>query len=183
MLQIDIKLDGEGAWPDLAEKARRDQLIHLGNGTSLGLAALQAGMTSGRASVAFRFDLPDGRSVLAETSLRALYSATKALVLRFGEPFMQDEWGLRLKDDRERKLVMAFQSVLLQLADAKQRLGEPFQLDSTQADAEFERVKTLEEAARRLDAVIGEFGTEQPELVAEAAQALHAALYPTRPTA
>jgi hypothetical protein len=177
MPTFDIKLDGDGVWPELGEKARQGKLIHLGNDAVIGLGALAGGMSSGRASVAFRFDLPDGGVVLAETSLRALYTATKAIVIRHGEDFMQDEWGLRFKDERERKMAMALQSALLQLVDAKRRLGEPFQIDATQADAELDRIKRIEEAARRLDAVIGEFGGSP--YIADAAQALHDALHPS----
>jgi hypothetical protein len=79
-----VALDGEGgAWPDLAA---RSDVIHLTG--AFQLAPLRAGMQSGRASVAFRFDLPDGRSVIAETSLRVLYSAVKAIAARHGEEFM-----------------------------------------------------------------------------------------------
>jgi len=82
-----VALDGEGgAWPDLVEKETQGNLIHLTG--AFELAPLKAGMQSGRASVAFRFDLPDGRSVVAETSLRALYTAVRAIAARHGEEFM-----------------------------------------------------------------------------------------------
>ncbi len=73
---IVIKLQGDGAWPDLKGKVGTDQVIHL--------AALSAGMTSGRPSIMLRFDLPDGRTVLAETSLRLLLTAAEAFRARYG---------------------------------------------------------------------------------------------------
>jgi hypothetical protein len=175
---IDLLLEGDGAWPDIAAKKRQGKLVWLRPDAVIGMAALAGGMTSGRASIAFRFDLPDGRCVFAETSLRALYTATKALVTRHGEPFMQDEWGLRLKDDREFKAALGLRAVVLQLAEAKRRLGEPLQIDLRDTDAEYDRVKRIEEAARRLDAVLGEFGPQDQAAIGEAAQALHTALHP-----
>jgi hypothetical protein len=80
---IDLKLAGDGAWPELAG---RDDIVHLGNDTTIGMAALEAGMTSGRLSVAFRFDLPDGRPVLAETSWRVLATAVRGIAARYGWP-------------------------------------------------------------------------------------------------
>jgi hypothetical protein len=84
MNHIDIHLDGDNAWPDLG--ARRDEIIHLANDTGIGLAVLPGGMTPGLPSVAFRLDLPDGRSVVAETSWRLLASSVKAIAARYGWP-------------------------------------------------------------------------------------------------
>jgi hypothetical protein len=80
---INLILDGDGAWPDLAE--RRGDMIHLAE-TAIGLTVLAGGMTSGRESVAFRFDLPDGRPVLAETSWQLLATAAQAIAARYGWP-------------------------------------------------------------------------------------------------
>lgn len=80
---IDLKMDGDGAWPDLA--ARRADVIHLAE-TTIGLASLAGGMASGRPSVALRIDLPDGRPVVVETSWRALATAVQALAARYGWP-------------------------------------------------------------------------------------------------
>lgn len=78
---IDLHLN-EPAWPDLEGKA--DKIIHLPNGT-IGLAALSAGMKSGKTSLAFRIDLPDGRIVVAETSLALLHTALAAINARYPE--------------------------------------------------------------------------------------------------
>lgn len=78
---IELNLDGEGAWPDLD----RDTVIHLADIT-IGLTVLAGGMASGRASVAFRLRLPDGRDVVAETSWRALATAAQAIAVRHGWP-------------------------------------------------------------------------------------------------
>jgi hypothetical protein len=59
MLDLNIILDGDGAWPDLAEK----EVIAL-DPHALGqiqVAALIDGLASGRPAVAIRVDLPDGK--------------------------------------------------------------------------------------------------------------------------
>jgi hypothetical protein len=79
---ITIHLDGDGCWPDLLDGR---EVIHLGNDAPpIGLALLEGGMLSGRPSVTIRVDLPDGRSVLAETSLGLLESACRAMRIRAG---------------------------------------------------------------------------------------------------
>jgi hypothetical protein len=80
---LTLKLDGDGAWPDLVEKRERGELIHV---TGFELGALAAGMGSGLPSIALRIDLPDGRVVIAESSLRLFLTAYEALVIRFGDP-------------------------------------------------------------------------------------------------
>ena len=81
MLGLDLDLEGDAAWADLA--GRLDQVIHLREGTTVRLAVLAAGMTSGRPAVGIRLDLPDGRVVLAETSARLLVTAARAIAARF----------------------------------------------------------------------------------------------------
>lgn len=73
MPALDIILHGDGCWPDLKEK--RDQVIHLAEGAHIAIAALPGGMTNGKTSVSIRIDLPDGRVVVAETSLTLLGTA------------------------------------------------------------------------------------------------------------
>lgn len=79
-----IKLEGDGAWPDLVEKMQAGKVIHIGNGSHIEVAALSGGMTSGRPSVMFRIDLPDGRTVMAETSMRLFLTAARAFEARYG---------------------------------------------------------------------------------------------------
>ena len=62
MIPMIIKLDGEGAWPDLLDNPA---VVHLANGPPIQLAVLRSGMASGRPSVAIRIDLPDGQHVVA----------------------------------------------------------------------------------------------------------------------
>jgi hypothetical protein len=82
MTQIVMHLEGDGCWPDLAE--RRDDVVHLTEDTPLEVALLQAGMQSGKASVAIRFNLPEGKIVIAESSLAVLGSAIKGFEARAG---------------------------------------------------------------------------------------------------
>lgn len=79
---ISLKLDGDGAWPDLMDRG----VIHLGDDTEIGLCVLPKGMTSGRPSVAFRLDLPDGQVVVAEASWRVLAVAVQGIAARYGWP-------------------------------------------------------------------------------------------------
>lgn len=144
MLAFDIVLDGDGAWSDLAAKQAKGRLIHLGDGATIGLAAQAGGKTSGRASVLFRFDLPDGRTLVVETSLRALYNATTTIVTKHGEPFMQHPTG-----ERAHRLELAMQALIGQLAAAKQRLGEPLELDLRESDAAWDREQVLRAALAR----------------------------------
>lgn len=83
MAILKLNLEGDGAYPDLA--GRLHEVIHLADNDPLGITGLAGGMTSGRASVMLRFDLPDGRVVLAETSLRLFLMAADALRARYGD--------------------------------------------------------------------------------------------------
>lgn len=76
-----VKLDGDGAFQDLSEKYGAP--IHLGEGTDIRVGALVGGMTSGKTSLALGFVLPDGRFVLAETSLRLFLTVASILRARF----------------------------------------------------------------------------------------------------
>jgi hypothetical protein len=85
MPTIKLDLDGDGAWEDLADRPK-DQLIHLPAEAPIGMAVLDSGMISGKPSVALRFALPDGRVVIAETSLALLSASVRAIWARYGEP-------------------------------------------------------------------------------------------------
>jgi len=82
MLVITVELEGDNCWPDLAEKLDTPDLIR---GTGIAIAVLSRGMESGRPSLTFRIDLPDGRVVLVETSLRLFMTAVKAIRARYGD--------------------------------------------------------------------------------------------------
>ena len=82
MITIHVKLEGDGAWPDLAEKV--DSVIYLLNDAPpLQIATLSDGMTSGNPSLAMRIDLPDGRTVILETSVRLFLVAAHAIEARY----------------------------------------------------------------------------------------------------
>ena len=79
---IHVKLDGDSVWPDLADKL--DSVIHLSNDAPpLQIATLPDGMTSGKPSMALRIDLPDGRTVVIETSVRLFLVAAHAIEARY----------------------------------------------------------------------------------------------------
>ena len=85
MLALTVILDGEGCWPDLQEKRDEYKVIHVANDGEIQVAALSGGTTSGRPSVMIRIDLPDGRVVLAETSMRLFLGAAAAFSARYRE--------------------------------------------------------------------------------------------------
>lgn len=84
MPAMHVILEGDAAWPDVAQLAEQGKLIHLRE-TPWSLAALAMGMRSGRTSIALRLDLPDGRTLIAETSLGLLLGAARAFEARHGD--------------------------------------------------------------------------------------------------
>ncbi len=84
MLTMTINLNGDGCWPDLVDK----EVIHLANDAPpIQVAALEAGMVKGHPSVSFRFDLPDGQVLIAETSARLFVIAARAIEGRWPDLF------------------------------------------------------------------------------------------------
>lgn len=75
----------EPTWPDLYGKTDRVTWLNDDDDPPIQIGALEGGMVSGRPSVAIRIDLPDGRIVVAETSLRLFQVANAALLGRFGD--------------------------------------------------------------------------------------------------
>ena len=73
----------EPAWPELANRAE-GEVIHVTD--DLQVTALAGGMESGATSVAIRIDLPDGRTVIAETSLALWIAAGRGMAARFPSP-------------------------------------------------------------------------------------------------
>jgi hypothetical protein len=74
--EIYIIPNGDGAWPEIVGRVD----YHLGNDAKpIQIALLKAGMGSGKSSVTIRIDLPDGKIVLAETSLALFIAAAEAL--------------------------------------------------------------------------------------------------------
>lgn len=76
---IHLILNGDGAFSDLAGK--EESVIHLTGPFTI--AALERGMTSGNPSLALRFDLPDGKVVIQETSVSAFLTAAAGIMGRF----------------------------------------------------------------------------------------------------
>ena len=79
MLHIDLRLHGDGSWPDLKDLRERGQVIDCSENESIGLAFLAGGMLSGAPSVMFRLPLPDGRVVLFQTSFALLETSVRAI--------------------------------------------------------------------------------------------------------
>ena len=62
-----------------------DSWVHMAD-PLIQIVGIEKGMQSGRPSVMIRLDLPDGRVVIAETSLDAFQTANAVLRGRFGDP-------------------------------------------------------------------------------------------------
>lgn len=87
MIGMTIILNGDNAWPDLQDK----DIIHLANDAPpLQVATLDGGLASGRPSVAIRIDLPDGKTIVAETTARLFCSAAKAIQAKYPDLFKDD---------------------------------------------------------------------------------------------
>ncbi|MEE9390573.1 MAG: hypothetical protein V3U91_04955 [Candidatus Aminicenantaceae bacterium] len=84
MQAIKIILEGDRCWPDLKEKLNTEKLIHLRD-TQIEIAALSKGMKSGKPSISMRIDLPDGKTVLIETSMRLFIGAAVAFEQRYAQ--------------------------------------------------------------------------------------------------
>lgn len=94
MVHLIIKTEGDGCWPDLLKDDPR--IIHLGNGAKpIQVAGLEGGMASGKPSLSIRLDLPDGKVVIAETSLAMLLTLADVFKARYGDP-REDSWRIRL---------------------------------------------------------------------------------------
>lgn len=90
MIGMTIKFhskDQGTAWPDLD----REKCVHIANDAPpIEVCVLDAGMESSRPSVALRIDLPDGTSVIAETSARLLATAGRAIMARYPDLFIDN---------------------------------------------------------------------------------------------
>lgn len=89
MINMTLIMDSEGAWPELQGKAKLVTLM--GDAApAMQVGVLPHGMTSGRPSVTFRLDLPDGTTVLAETSARLFCGAARAIMAKYPDLFDGD---------------------------------------------------------------------------------------------
>jgi hypothetical protein len=79
MIPLSIILDGDGCWPDLVGKETINTTVDA-------VATLPRGTESGKPTVTVRINLPDGRVVLAETTLGLFLSAADAFKARHGDP-------------------------------------------------------------------------------------------------
>lgn len=77
MIPLDIHLQGDNCWPDL--HGAGDKVIHA---QLRAIARFPMGMQSGKSAICVRIDLPDGRAVLAQTSLDLLRGAMLAIEAR-----------------------------------------------------------------------------------------------------
>ena len=85
VITVDFAPDGVG------NDIPADKMIHLGNEAPPIVAyVLDGGMSSGKPSVMLRIDLPDGRTVLAETSARLFCTVGRMIMARYADLFEGD---------------------------------------------------------------------------------------------
>lgn len=84
VLHVQPKLQ-DGAWADLREKVERDPMAVV-NAIETTIGGIERGMQSGAPSVMIRVETPDGRTVIAETSLKLFLTAADALRAALGDP-------------------------------------------------------------------------------------------------
>jgi hypothetical protein len=77
-MKIRPRVDEHGGY-DALRDVDPANIIHLTNTIEVG--SLERGMASGKPSVAFCFKLPDGRVVIAETSLELFVAAARGLAV------------------------------------------------------------------------------------------------------
>ena len=79
MTRLDINLEGDGAFAEF-----KDRIKH--KGVIVGVATLDAGMTSGLPSIAFAIQLENGEMVFAETSVKMFLLAAAVVGGKYGWP-------------------------------------------------------------------------------------------------
>lgn len=78
MIGLSIILDGDNCWPELKNEDGSPAFLE---GELVGVARLPNGTVQGDSTVAFRVELPNGETVLAETTLTLLENAVKAFLI------------------------------------------------------------------------------------------------------
>lgn len=80
MISLDIHMIADGMLKG------RDPKSIIEADKNIAIGVLPGGMQSGRHSVSFGFELPDGRTVFAETSYALFMACAKAFAARYGWP-------------------------------------------------------------------------------------------------
>ena len=83
MPELILNLNGDGILKDFP----REKVIEVN--TPITVTCLEGGMQSGKPSVAFIIDLPDGRKVFAQTSMQLFVSTAEAMLVRFSDVLTQ----------------------------------------------------------------------------------------------
>ena len=82
---LELRIEGDNAFLEYRTlvETHPERIIQVSH---LKMGALPGGMKSGAVSLAFFVDLPDGRVVFAETSLRLLRSAMAIIEAKYPSP-------------------------------------------------------------------------------------------------
>lgn len=96
MIALDIFVDGEGMLNDVP----MSKIVNASNVSSIKLGVLNAGLESGKPSVGIAIPLPDGKVVLAQTSLKLFQQAAAIFTAKYGS---QLDEGFPVVDGSDRK--------------------------------------------------------------------------------
>jgi len=80
MIPFEVIMEGDDCWPDLKTKPWTE-------GRLVGVAILDHGTSSGKPSISFRIDMPDGSSVMAQTTARLFCTAAKMFMAKYPDLF------------------------------------------------------------------------------------------------
>jgi hypothetical protein len=82
MSSIELRLEGDGAIPEMAEAIKKKKVHEVEH---MILSALEGGTVGGRPSVCIAIPLPDGTWVYAQASMRLFLACAAALQVRYGD--------------------------------------------------------------------------------------------------
>lgn len=85
MPAMEVRFEGVSVTDQLAKDGRELIDVTGPDGPPIQVVVIQGGMESGAPSVLLRIDLPDGKSVVAETSARLFVSAGRMIKARYGD--------------------------------------------------------------------------------------------------
>ena len=72
MIRLDVYTHGDNCWPDLIDTNGQPKFVE---GTLVGIARLPDATAKGNSTVTVRVELPDGTTVLAQTTLALIHNA------------------------------------------------------------------------------------------------------------
>lgn len=96
---LQVVLEAEpGLWGDLAEKREAGTLVDAREADAMTFATVRGGMASGLPLLMVRIDLPDGRTIVAQTSVAALLAAARLVAGRHAQEIEAGRQNAQARD-------------------------------------------------------------------------------------